>query len=727
MDFRRIHLASAYVLWCLGTYALWLGEWEDVWPYPPAVVLAAILAFFITDTYGRFQLSRTFSNWVGVLILANMFWDLSRNAQEALTALAHFLCYLQVAKWFREKTPFDLTLIYLMNLLQLAIGAILAKQSGFGVILALYFLLGIWCAMLFFLERHARQVAPAAGTTSTSFPSLLWLSARRGAFVWGVGLPLALTFFWLLPRLSNDRDYRSESNVQQHWTGFSSVVALDQEETIFENTEIAFTILRAKDHLGVDVELPQDILWRGMVFTDYREGKWSRNGRLGHLESKRIPLAEQTKPGNWRIEIDRVMNSGSLLFGPIGIVGATTNRRGASVMYTPSEERIRLDDERTGNARVTYEIEVDPATWQENIAGVGTPQRYLEITARKPAALERVRAQAEALVADVPAADIRGRIDRVYSFLTQSGKYEYSLGAPATQPGVDPIEDFLFNRKTGHCEYFASALALLLRYADVPSRLVTGFKGTDLNRAGGYYQVRQLYAHAWVEAYLPDVEMWQTLDPTPGEARENMVARQRSWFDIVEDTQDLFIRVWGYYIVNFSIDDQRRVLTALANLVIENVGAPLVRTQEWVRELWRRKAWLVILLGLAALLALALATWMLARLTRVARRRWRAWRRRDQGPRIEAYEEWLDFLRRRGVRRDQARTALEFASDAGKLLNRSNSEWGALAVDFADSWYACRFGQKPVEEGHWEELRRRWKRLEAGPSLESEGLAGAGA
>ena len=69
-------------------------------------------------------------------------------------------------------------------------------------------------------------------------------------------------------------------------------------------------------------------------------------------------------------------------------------------------------------------------------------------------------------------------------------------------PQLDPVEDFLVKRKKGHCEYFASALALLLRSIDIPARMVNGFKGGDWNNLTQSMNVRQKHAHSWVEAYV---------------------------------------------------------------------------------------------------------------------------------------------------------------------------------------------------------------------------------
>jgi protein-glutamine gamma-glutamyltransferase len=92
--------------------------------------------------------------------------------------------------------------------------------------------------------------------------------------------------------------------------------------------------------------------------------------------------------------------------------------------------------------------------------------------------------------------------------------YQYNLDSALTSQGTTPIAKFLFETKNGHCEYFASALAVMLRTQDIPSRLVTGFSATNRNPLTGYYDIHALDAHAWVEA-LVDHEGWVVLEPTP--------------------------------------------------------------------------------------------------------------------------------------------------------------------------------------------------------------------
>jgi hypothetical protein len=94
-------------------------------------------------------------------------------------------------------------------------------------------------------------------------------------------------------------------------------------------------------------------------------------------------------------------------------------------------------------------------------------------------------------------------------------QYEYTLDTVLTQQNNTPVEHFLFDTRRGHCEYFASALVMLLRSVDIPARLVTGFSTGSYNPVTGYYEIRALNGHAWVEVWI-EQQGWVWLEPTPG-------------------------------------------------------------------------------------------------------------------------------------------------------------------------------------------------------------------
>ncbi|MGB7347598.1 MAG: transglutaminaseTgpA domain-containing protein [Pirellulaceae bacterium] len=156
--------------------------------------------------------------------------------------------------------------------------------------------------------------------------------------------------------------------------------------------------------------------------------------------------------------------------------------------------------------------------------------------------------------------------------LATAGGYSYTLKLNAQpQPGVDPIEQFVATDRKGHCQYFASALAMMLRSVNIPARLVVGYRTNEYNDLGQYFVARQLHAHAWVEALIdrdqfdpsrrffgqaPSTEYWLRLDPTPGTDE----SFQRSGGN-VDQVMNMAENLWEKYVV--SMDGRKRAVLDL--------------------------------------------------------------------------------------------------------------------------------------------------------------------
>jgi transglutaminase-like putative cysteine protease len=119
------------------------------------------------------------------------------------------------------------------------------------------------------------------------------------------------------------------------------------------------------------------------------------------------------------------------------------------------------------------------------------------------------------------------------------------------------LEDFLFRSRRGHCEFFATAMVVMLRSQGIPARFVTGFLGGDENAFEGYYVVRQSNAHAWVEAWIPGVG-WEVFDPTPAAGRPG--ALERDLPVLVSEIWDYLKFRWDRYVLTFGFYDQLSLL-----------------------------------------------------------------------------------------------------------------------------------------------------------------------
>jgi hypothetical protein len=131
-----------------------------------------------------------------------------------------------------------------------------------------------------------------------------------------------------------------------------------------------------------------------------------------------------------------------------------------------------------------------------------------------------------------------------------STRFGYTLELPRTPP-QDPVANFLFERKHGHCEYFASSMAVMLRTLRIPSRIVTGFRGGEFNDLTGQYVVRASDAHSWVEAYFPG-SGWISFDPTPAAS-----VPTRSGWSRMRLYVDAAASFWREWVINYDASHQR--------------------------------------------------------------------------------------------------------------------------------------------------------------------------
>lgn len=173
--------------------------------------------------------------------------------------------------------------------------------------------------------------------------------------------------------------------------------------------------------------------------------------------------------------------------------------------------------------------------------------------------------------------------------------YRYTLDNPSGT-AAHPLEDFLERTRAGHCEYFASALAVGLRARKVPARVVTGYRLGPWIPEGGYWLVTQNEAHSWVEFYDREARLWRVADPTPPAPPSALGAG--GWQGLLSRWTDAVRFRWDRHVVRFSDEDQMQGLA-------------------WAQGAWDRFR---VGPGLGALLKAAAAVGALAALA------WAAWR-----------------------------------------------------------------------------------------------------
>jgi hypothetical protein len=247
---------------------------------------------------------------------------------------------------------------------------------------------------------------------------------------------------------------------------------------------------------------------------------------------------------------------------------------------------------------------------------------------------------------------------------------------------LEPLEDFLFQQKAGHCEYFASALAVMLRTVGVPTRSVNGFYGGEWNSFGHYLAVRQGDAHSWVEVYV-DGAGWVTIDPTPPGAA---AAAGGAW-NTLRQMLDNVEMAWFKYVIEYDLGKQVEIARSVGR------WAQFSSKRDALDRAVRRHA-----VQVAGGVAVLLGVWLLLRAWR--RRRVPTVRLKRGAEALHAYHRAVRALERRGFARSAGETGLELAARVRAGGDPAAEAFGQLV----DLYYAARFGAVPVAGSDLERL-----------------------
>jgi hypothetical protein len=283
--------------------------------------------------------------------------------------------------------------------------------------------------------------------------------------------------------------------------------------------------------------------------------------------------------------------------------------------------------------------------------------------------------------------------------------FGYSLDPPSIQPG-DPVGSFLFNSKTGYCEYFAAAMALMARTQGIPSRVVNGFQTGSFNRLGGDFVVRARDAHSWVEIYFPKYG-WIPFDPTPSDPNAVLGGGWGALDDYI-DAANLF---WGEWVIDYDFGHQVELARTIEQESRQFHESFQQRSQRlelqairlaFIIEGWLMSHKVLVLLIMTAILAGLIAEGKTISMAEL-RFLW-AWKFHQGelalGPREAAltYQRFLNILRKKGYRKSLSQTPREFA------LSFVGSQMNAGVQEFTRLYNAFRFGRAPVSLTRLREL-----------------------
>jgi len=708
-----------------------------------AVVLLGFAALYMGGELGGFRaavaaLAVALSCWPGrprmeprnwlflqVLFLLWLIFGAAVLHRHLVTLFAELLVFVQVHRLLSRSRARDDLYLSFIAFGQVLIASVLTMHLLYLLLFGAFVVAVAWslllCRLAVTAERHDRAGAAGQPLPVSAYAALDGFTAARpllcGVLLAAVLLGSTSALFFILPRMQ--ASFLDAGLVNPlHVSGFSERVHLGDVGSLKLSAK---PVMRVKVHDRQGTALVSGgLYWHGLALDRFDGRNWelSEQRRIGlsTLAPSGFNGPPRERPWTLRQEITLEPLDSDVMFyvaDPVAIYGvrrleavATEGyylvsgaRRGSGgrLRYTvysqprmPDAQQLRSEDPADSNAELLA--------------------RYTQLPSQSPPRIAEIAAQWTAGTASAvdAALVIQDRLRRDYS---------YSLDQEASAY-ADPVLAFLDEVKEGHCEYYASAMALLLRTRGIPTRMVNGFYGGEWNPVGEYWLIRQRDAHSWVEVHFPG-SGWVIFDPTPsvgagltGLTRFQLIAQLRLWSDYAE-------LVWEDVLLDYGLDTQVEGVRSLVR-ALQGWGSAGERRRGLLSRILTRVApgdsadgkeggagigWLLLLA-----VALPLLAWgLLARVGPLARR--------GQG---SASERRLRILVTRlesswakagGLesRPPQARTPLAWAQWAAQRdPSRFSSAPGAI-----ERYYQVRFGGAEPSLELALELRRMGRRSRA--------------
>lgn len=764
MSDRRLFIDEAILLIAVG---LALAVAEGAWWMAAGVALAVPAGWYTTVRKNRPILKPLSSRIFVVSAFLFLLVDDYLLETAAVLALSHFMEFVCISKLLQARGIRDHAQMLILLLLLLAVSAIVTGSLLFPVALVAYLTIGLDALMRFHLELERLRVEQRnEGTTAVAQAP----AATCGDAAWSgrwVAVPLAVAglltgaaVFVLCPRFSSPFliSPLSPMSGTDTMTGFSGDLDMNTLGPIQESDR---PVMRVVLESG-GTPLPEFIAgpyFRGTVSTQYVHnvaagGRWEWRRFAGEEGGTRLKVPGvrgengiefDLLPSDGGTETPRLItqhytmqvNGGSCLFNLYPPMRVYMDPQTGDSVKKWVEDQV-LQPERVPLKPLRYVVRsfASPAAASEPLQierrseGVDPPQACAVDTLPRAdefqSLLETLRAGLGPL--DVPENRLTF-LRRVEEYL-RPPRFTYTLDPPS--PGRDePIGEFLFTYRRGHCVYFASSMAVLCQLAGVPARVVSGFCGGEYNPVGKFYMVRQKHAHSWVEVYVPGQE-WVTCDPTPSGALAQHNVHV-AWRSLVKYLDYLHWQ-WSNLVLSFDAEQRRALFaqfTAWLLRPVQNETGLIGGLVAFVRELfgWRLKlTWgersiywaftalvisLVLLVGYAALIA-----------SRGLLRIWRLRPGRRIGlPEVAFYYRFARQMSVWGLQRRPEQTPAEFAAElAGRFPVLAD------APDLVRAYYQVLFGRQRLLPARREAIDAYLLRLEdmdARPAVErrADGLA----
>ncbi|MFH0902960.1 MAG: DUF3488 and transglutaminase-like domain-containing protein, partial [Pseudomonadota bacterium] len=593
MKFATTHKLASYLM-VLSSFAA-VAFSGELGPVTVLLFLASLVPSWFWEqprvNPGRWTM---LGSIVSILSMAYAGVEVANNVP-FVVALSKPILVLLVAKLFHRVTTRDYLWIYVLTFAVLLAGATLNGRISYGLCFLVYTIATTWALILCHLRREIEGnylFKHTDESTSVRVEVERILASRRvigrsflvGTLFISLGVYCAaMLFFALIPRFSFGISLQ-RSRLGIIMAGFQDGVTLGGHGTIKDDRTVVMRVFL--DRPAYRGPGGASLRFRGVSFDSYENGKWSRSDRAFPTSVAR-EYGAMTR--NVRLYLDTSEDEARRIILSNRLVGTVKQEIFLEPMETtvlfaasrpiafeltipgilPDNRNLALEQSKNDELRyhrytaIKYTAYSDPSPPPEDklvlaadtkYAAVLSP--YLQLPANLPS---RVIDLAKAIT--VNATGPYQKALAIQNYLAASYRYTVEIDS---DPAAEPLDHFLFQRKQGHCEYFASAMAVLLRAVDVPTRSVNGFRGGEWNDYGGYMAVRAGDAHSWIEVWL-DTVGWVTFDPTPPGGQVSRRSGLRRFLTRMGLIVDTFHLKWLQWVVDYDLGQQATLLRQAAN------------------------------------------------------------------------------------------------------------------------------------------------------------------
>ena len=650
---------------------------------PPTAVLTAlgllVRSLMVTGVI-RFRIPPLATTVITLAYVAFYPVDYFLISREFLAATVHLVFFLAIVKVLTAHATRDYVFLGVVGFLEILAASVLSASLTFFIFMVLFLAFAV---ATFASSEIRRSIRKPHHLARGGVRRLQWrLAALTVCMSLGI-LVLTAGLFFLLPRTAQAA-FRHLVPQRYHLPGFSNEMSLGEIGEIQKlQTAVMHVRITGGRHTG-------GRKWRGMSLAEFDGRRWFNRPQPGtplRVSQGLVELAgpyQQRLPGDrFQYDVQLGAMSSDVLFFAGRPESVTINT--PLLIETPGES-FRLGTPNTEGVRYGVDSFLDDVSTPQDAperAPLSVQLAYLQLPPLDP----RIPLLAQRVTLGATGDEDRARL------LEQHLRTAYGYTTRLPQNEVpDPMAHFLFERRAGHCEYFASAMAVMLRSLRIPARVVTGFQSGIYNPVSGWYIVRASDAHSWVESWLPR-RGWTTLDPTPP-AADQPTASLWARFGFYLDAADTF---WQEWVLNYNLDRQLILATRMEDsgrtFGTEWIFSLRTGARSWhaAAEAWGRRY------GLAALatVLLTLFVWLAGPRLWAGGRTFSRVRQVQRGAASSQdatliYLRLLRHLKRRGFEKPSWITPAEFA----QMLPASPAS--QLVATFTTAYNGLRFGSDPA-------------------------------